>query len=129
MVNVMSEQRVEKMFFLTTFAASLSLFGASDPSLTAAAQGRQLVPRPGEARVTEPVSSYNAEQNLPFARGKTFADLDAYLAYLERKGAYDTPFWRLTRSGEYQLISRRGPGQAPVTATRGELLKRYGFKH
>ena len=77
--------------------------------------------------MTETVPSSNAEKNLPYAKGRTFADLDEYLAYLERKGAYDTPFWRLTRSGEYHLISRRGPGQAPITATRKELLKRYGF--
>lgn len=79
--------------------------------------------------MTDVPPSTNAERNLPYAKGKTFAELDDYLAYLERKGAYDTPFWRLTRSGEYHLISRRGPGQASITATRAELLKRYGFAH
>ena len=65
--------------------------------------------------------------DLPYARGKTFHALEDYLAYLERKGAYDTPFWRLTRAGHYQLIARRGPGAPPVTASREELLRRYGF--
>jgi hypothetical protein len=91
-------------------------------------QGKRTIKRPlhregGMPNATDPTP----RRDLPFAMGKEFRCLDDYLAYLEPMGAYDTPYWRLTKRGHYELISRRGPGQAPVTATRAELMKRYGF--
>lgn len=64
--------------------------------------------------------------NLPYARGKSFRTLDEYLAYLERQGAIDLPWWREVAPGVYERVTRM-PGRAPERATRAELLRRFGF--
>lgn len=63
---------------------------------------------------------------LPFARGKRFCALDAYLAHLEVQGTIDLPWWRQIRPGIYEHVKRM-PGATRETATRGELMKRFGF--
>lgn len=63
---------------------------------------------------------------LPFARGRSFCSLDAYLAHLESQGAIDLPWWRQVRPGLYEYV-RRMPGAARETATRAQLLERFGF--
>ena len=64
--------------------------------------------------------------NLPYARGKTFRTLDAYLAHLERQGAIDLPWWRQVAPGVYERVTRM-PGRRPERATRAELMRRFGF--
>lgn len=65
--------------------------------------------------------------NLPFAMGKTFATLDAYLAHLECfAGPIDKPWWREIRPGVYEHV-KTATGASPETATRAELMKRFGF--
>jgi len=64
---------------------------------------------------------------LPFAQGRTFATLDAYLAFLERRGAMDIPWYRETRPGVYELVGRRTPGAPPKIFTRKQLMERFGF--
>jgi hypothetical protein len=64
---------------------------------------------------------------LPFSQGQSFATLDAYLAFLKKRGAYDVPWYREVRPGVYELVSRRGPGAQPQTYTREELEKKFGF--
>jgi hypothetical protein len=66
--------------------------------------------------------------NLPFARGRTFATLDEYLAYRRSLGATDVPWYREVRPGVYELVSRRPHGAEPQTFTRQELLERFGFR-
>lgn len=69
----------------------------------------------------EPVS------NLPFSRGRSFATLDEYLAYLERQGAIDLPWWRQIGRGVYERVVRMPEAQRE-TATREELMSRFGFR-
>jgi hypothetical protein len=65
--------------------------------------------------------------NLPYAFGKRFDSLDAYLAHLElRAGSIDLPWWRQLSPGVYEHV-KRGRGGDRETATRTELLKRFGF--
>ena len=66
--------------------------------------------------------------NLPFSRGRRFAHLDDYLAYLRTLGAQDIPFYQPVRPGVYELITLRAPGEPPRFFTRQELLDRFGFK-
>lgn len=69
----------------------------------------------------EPVS------NLPFSRGRAFATLDEYLAYLELQGAIDLPWWRQIGRGVYERVVRMPEAQRE-TATREELMSRFGFR-
>lgn len=66
---------------------------------------------------------------LPFARGERFATLDDYLAHLERQGAVGLPWWREIRPGVYEHVKTVRPmsGAPRETATRAELLQRFGF--
>ena len=64
---------------------------------------------------------------LPFSHGKTFRTLDEYLAHLERHAApIDQPWWREIRPGVYEHVKRM-PGATRETATRAELMARFGF--
>ncbi|WP_338244575.1 hypothetical protein [Aurantiacibacter hainanensis] len=67
--------------------------------------------------------------NLPFSRGRTFATLDAYLAYLEQyNGPIDMPWWREISPGVYrQQLYIANLDVEPETATRAELEERFGF--
>ena len=65
--------------------------------------------------------------NLPFARGRTFGSLDEYLAHLEANAAIDLPYWREIRPGVYQWTVRMPEAGGAETASREELLRRYGF--
>jgi hypothetical protein len=64
--------------------------------------------------------------NLPFSRGKSFCCLDEYLAHLEQQGAIDLPWWREIGPGLYERVTRM-PEAARETATREELMRRFGF--
>lgn len=76
---------------------------------------------PAAAATGEPVSG------LPFSHGKSFRTLDEYLEHLERYAApIDQPWWREIRPGVYEQVKRM-PGAPRETATREELIKRFGF--
>ncbi len=65
--------------------------------------------------------------NLPFSHGRRFRTLDEYLAHLQRHAApIDQPWWREIRPGVYEHVKRM-PGATRETATREELMKRFGF--
>ena len=67
--------------------------------------------------------------DLPFGQGLSFATLDDYLAHLQRRGAYDVPWYREVGPGLYERVGgRRGPGQAAERYTRDELERKYGFR-
>ena len=69
-----------------------------------------------------------AISSLPFARGHSFASLDAYLRYLrETNGPIDLPWWREVRPGVYEKMVRMR-GAVPEVATREELRRRFGFR-
>ena len=69
----------------------------------------------------------NSVANLPFARGKRFCSLDQYLAHLEAQSAIDLPWWKEVSPGLYEHVKRM-PGASRETATRAELMRRFGFK-
>ena len=73
-------------------------------------------------------SQPGAIADLPFAQGRSFASLDEYLAFRERRGASDVPWYREIEPGLYELVSRRAPGAQPKTYTRAELAQMFGFK-
>ena len=83
-------------------------------------------PQPTETGMNEPHDGGEIA-NLPYARGKTFRTLDAYLAHLERQGAIDLPYWRQVEPGVYEWVTTRVPRGEPERATRAELMRRYGF--
>jgi hypothetical protein len=64
--------------------------------------------------------------NLPFARGAVFRCLDDYLTHLEANGAIDLPYWREVSPGIYEHVIRMTGAQRD-TATRAELMQRFGF--
>ena len=64
---------------------------------------------------------------LPYAHGHRFCSLDEYLAHLERFAApIDQPWWRPVRPGVYEHVKRM-TGATRETATRAQLMKRFGF--
>lgn len=64
---------------------------------------------------------------LPFSHGKSFSTLDEYLAHLrENAGPIDQPWWREISPGVYEHVKRM-PGAKRETATRAELMQRFGF--
>lgn len=66
--------------------------------------------------------------NLPYAQGRTFATLDEYLAFLERLGTMDIPYYERLPDGRYRYITGRGTQHRPPEIyTRTELMEKYGF--
>lgn len=67
--------------------------------------------------------------NLPYANGETFDTLDEYLAHLEKQSAIGLPYWRRIGGDEYEWVTTmRTEDATRETATRSELMARYGFK-
>ena len=65
--------------------------------------------------------------NLPFSHGHTFLTLDDYLAHLKCFAApIDQPWWREVSPGVYEHVKRM-PNAPRETATRAELMQRFGF--
>ena len=66
--------------------------------------------------------------DLPYAMGRRFSTLDAYLNHLEcLAGPIGLPWWREVRPGLFERVkSVRGANRE--VATRDELLKKFGFK-
>ena len=81
-------------------------------------EGRSVTGRRGTRRIG----------TLPFAHGKTFATLDAYLAHRETLGAIDAPWYRCIATDRYELVTRGAPGSAVQTFTRAELAEKFGFE-
>jgi len=66
-------------------------------------------------------------KDLPFAQGQAFDSLESYLAFLERRGAMDVPWYREIAPDQYELVSGRGRRGAAQRYTRAELMRRFGF--
>jgi hypothetical protein len=65
--------------------------------------------------------------NLPFAMGRRFLTLDEYLAHLQCRAApIDLPWWREIQPGVYEHV-KNVRGATRETATRAELMRRFGF--
>jgi hypothetical protein len=98
------------------FVASQARAVEAAPNLSQAQQGAMSVQAdPGEGVA-----------NLPYARGRRFKTLDEYLAHLEELGAVDLPWWREISPGVYEHVIRM-PNAKRETATREELMRRWGF--
>ena len=81
----------------------------------------------GREAVETRIGAEEALADLPYARGRSFESLRAYLAYLEQyNGPIDLPWWRELRPGVYQQVIRMTDAE-PETATREELMQRFGF--
>jgi len=70
----------------------------------------------------------SATRDLPFAQGEAFDTLDAYLAFLERRGATGVPWYRKVGPDLYELMPGRGRRGAPARFTRAALMRRFGFE-
>jgi hypothetical protein len=65
--------------------------------------------------------------NLPFAMGRRFRTLDEYLTHLRCRAApIDLPWWREVQPGVYEHVKTM-PGAKRETATRADLMRRFGF--
>jgi hypothetical protein len=93
--------------------------------LAAALSGTAFAAQPKEAPAVRTPPAEGVA-NLPYARGKTFHSLDEYLVHLESLGAVDLPWWREVRPGVYERVTSL-PGAPRETATRAELMRRFGF--
>lgn len=64
---------------------------------------------------------------LPFSHGHRFCTLDEYLGYLEtRAGPIGQPWWREVRRDVFEHVST-ATNATRETATRAELMRRFGF--
>jgi hypothetical protein len=100
---------------------SSATLACSTPSLVRADQ-----PSASEAPV-ERTAANGCVENLPFARGAVFCCLDEYLEHLRQQGAIDLPWWREISPGVYEHVAR-STGAERETATRAELMERFGFR-
>jgi hypothetical protein len=95
---------------------------APGPAAGAAAQPKETLP-------VKPVETApGGVADLPYARGRTFATLDEYLAYRQGLGAQDVPWYREVAPGVYEVAGRRARDTVPQTVTRRELLEKFGFR-
>jgi hypothetical protein len=106
-----------------------ALLLVSSPYRPLPAEGTPAKAQPEEKRMTKAVSANGpGVADLPYAMGRRFASLDEYLLHLQRRaGPIDLPWWREIRPGVYEHVKHM-PGAARETATRPELMKRFGFK-
>jgi hypothetical protein len=76
------------------------------------------------------VSDEAPPKKLPYARGKSFDSLDAYLLYLQTyNGPIDLPYWRPVGGDRFEHVrGRMTPPPEPEFATREELMERFGFE-
>jgi hypothetical protein len=105
------------------FLAGL-LFGAMGGA--AEAQDSRFRPLPGQKEAaTAPTAGGIA--GLPYARGRRFATLHAYLAFRREQGAIDLPWYEEVAPGVYELRTSVRPALPPRRITREALARRYGF--
>ena len=65
---------------------------------------------------------------LPYAEGKTFTTLDAYLAHLKALAPIGVPHYEEVAPGTYERqLQRVLPGQKRPRLTRAELERELGF--
>ena len=112
-------------------AYKMIIFLLAAPLMACAPPQTADMPEPAPARQTAqetPAGATQAMPDRPYSRGRSFADLDEYLAYLEQaNGPIDLPWWREIRPDVFQKMVRM-TGAEPETATRDELNRRFGFE-
>lgn len=81
-----------------------------------------------DRKMTVPSANRNGIADLPYAFGKQFETLDAYLDHLEcYAGPVDLPWWKQVAPGTYRLMTSGTVGKTEI-ATREQLQKRFGFR-
>lgn len=91
------------------------------------------LPRPAAAaplkELSPPETAAPRGDTMPI--NERFPNLDAYLAYLERRSRMDGPWYRQVRPGVYELQTgnlRLADGESRKRVfTREELEKKFGF--
>ncbi len=84
-------------------------------------------------QMTTPETVANdAPKPLPYARGQSFATLDAYLKHLEQGAGIGLPHYREVKPGVYAYITTKRTladkdGKGMRLFKRNDLLTRYGF--
>ena len=120
---------VAPLLILTAFAESP--FKPEPPSVQQQ-QPQQLKGPPGKslcAAARQPAAT-NAQgiANLPWAMGRRFATLNAYLTHLECLAQpVDLPWWKEIRPGVYRHMTTATIAPPNEVATRAELMERFGF--
>ena len=111
--------------FLTTLVAAAVVASPYRPLVDAKPAATPSVCARERKLAVEPQTEGVA--NLPFAMGKKFATLDAYLAHLKCfAGPIDKPWWKEIRPGVYEHVTTATNAKREI-ATRAELMKRFGF--
>ncbi|WP_126422435.1 hypothetical protein [Asticcacaulis excentricus] len=118
----------------STVKFALLLMGVTTAGTAAAAVGdgvnpassressSQCPPHAGtKATMTAPV------KGLPYAGDKGFCSLDEYLAFRQKLGATDRPWYKLVAPGVYQLVKPRVADPEPQHFSRGQLAEQFGF--
>lgn len=83
----------------------------------------------GSAGAGEMEQRGSVPRKLPFARGKSFDTLDAYLKHLKEMSKIDAPYYERIGPELYRKHSRSRPRPgAKVEFTRQELLEKFGFE-
>lgn len=72
-------------------------------------------------------STANGARTLPYARGRRFGTLDAYLAFRREQGAIDLPWYEEIEPGIFLLRTTLQPRPAPKRFTRADLARKFGF--
>jgi hypothetical protein len=106
-------------------AIALGLAGSD-----AGAQESRFRPLPGQEKAARPAPSASAGTaiaNLPYARGRSFRSLDAYLAFRREQGAIDLPWYKEIAPDLFELQTTIRPAPPRRRFTRQELAKRFGF--
>lgn len=90
---------------------------------THCAKGKRVMTKQNEGRSGD----VGGVANLPHSFGRKFRMLDEYLTHLECNARpIDLPWWKEIEAGVYQRMTT-ATNARPETATRAELLKRFGF--
>lgn len=111
------------LIILTAASSFRPLPGVSEPMKHS--QTKPDVAAKGEAKVIRS----EGRSGLPYAFGRTFANLDAYLLHLQQVAApVDLPWWRKVGPDRFErMTGRRMPQDERRFATRAELARQYGF--
>lgn len=113
-VNVVKVVRITPLFAALMCAFPAGAAGHGDPRAGSGIEKGQ--------------DTTGARRNLPFAHGRGFATLDAYLAHLRQyAGPVGQPWWRQIRPGVYQHVTTMAPQGRPEIRTRAELMRQFGF--
>lgn len=119
------ERVIVRSFLVASALAAATAATACSKETPVATNDRGAAPAAAPAAAT--ADTGDGVAGLPFAHGRRFRTLDEYLQHLERNAApIDQPWWREIRPGVYEHVKRL-PGAPRETATREELMKRFGF--